>query len=78
MSGGINEAFSDIAGEAAEYYLRGNVDWIVGSDIFKSEGGLRYFDQPSKDGRSIDHASEYYDGLNVHLSSGVYNRAFYL
>lgn len=78
MSGGINEAFSDIAGEAAEYYLRGNVDWIVGSDIFKSEGGLRYFDQPSKDGRSIDHASDYYNGLNVHLSSGVYNRAFYL
>ncbi|CAH6813538.1 Neutral protease [Vibrio chagasii] len=78
MSGGINEAFSDIAGEAAEYYLRGNVDWIVGSDIFKSEGGLRYFDQPSKDGRSIDHASDYYDGLNVHWSSGVYNRAFYL
>lgn len=78
MSGGINEAFSDIAGEAAEYYLRGTVDWIVGSDIFKSEGGLRYFDQPSKDGRSIDHASDYYDGLNVHLSSGVYNRAFYL
>ncbi|MEZ8061763.1 MULTISPECIES: M4 family metallopeptidase [Vibrio] len=78
MSGGINEAFSDIAGEAAEYYLRGNVDWVVGSDIFKSEGGLRYFDQPSKDGRSIDHASQYYDGLNVHLSSGVYNRAFYL
>lgn len=78
MSGGMNEAFSDIAGEAAEYYLRGNVDWVVGSDIFKSEGGLRYFDQPSKDGRSIDHASQYYDGLNVHLSSGVYNRAFYL
>ena len=78
MSGGINEAFSDIAGEAAEYYLRGNVDWVVGSDIFKSEGGLRYFDQPSKDGRSIDHASQYYDGLNVHLSSGVYNHAFYL
>ena len=78
MSGGINEAFSDIAGEAAEYYLRGKVDWIVGSDIFKSEGGLRYFEQPSKDGRSIDHASQYYDGMNVHFSSGVFNRAFYL
>jgi len=78
MSGGMNEAFSDIAGEAAEYYMRGNVDWIVGADIFKSEGGLRYFEQPSKDGRSIDHASQYYDGLNVHYSSGVFNRAFYL
>ncbi|MEL7291822.1 MAG: M4 family metallopeptidase [Pseudomonadota bacterium] len=78
MSGGINEAFSDIAGEAAEFYMKGSVDWVVGADIFKSEGGLRYFDQPSKDGRSIDNASQYYDGLNVHYSSGVYNRAFYL
>ncbi|MCC2521891.1 M4 family metallopeptidase [Vibrio coralliilyticus] len=78
MSGGMNEAFSDIAGEAAEFYMKGSVDWVVGADIFKSEGGLRYFDLPSKDGRSIDHASQYYDGLNVHYSSGVYNRAFYL
>lgn len=78
MSGGINEAFSDIAGEAAEYYMRGTVDWVVGSDIFKQEGGLRYFDQPSKDGRSIDHASQYTSGLNVHYSSGVFNRAYYL
>lgn len=78
MSGGMNEAFSDIAGEAAEYYMKGSVDWIVGADIFKSSGGLRYFEQPSLDGKSIDHASQYYDGLNVHYSSGVYNRAFYL
>ncbi|QUJ68445.1 M4 family metallopeptidase [Photobacterium sp. GJ3] len=78
MSGGINEAFSDIAGEAAEYYMRGSVDWVVGSDIFKQSGGLRYFDQPSRDGRSIDHASEYTSGLNVHYSSGVFNRAYYL
>ncbi|USD59518.1 M4 family metallopeptidase [Vibrio sp. SCSIO 43140] len=78
MSGGMNEAYSDIAGEAAEYYMRGSVDWIVGADIFKGDGGLRYFDQPSKDGKSIDDASQYYDGINVHYSSGVFNRAFYL
>ncbi|MCW8333645.1 M4 family metallopeptidase [Vibrio paucivorans] len=78
MSGGMNEAYSDIAGEAAEYYMKGSVDWIVGADIFKGNGGLRYFDQPSKDGKSIDHASQYYDGLNVHYSSGVFNRAYYL
>ncbi|WP_371929335.1 M4 family metallopeptidase [Photobacterium sp. CCB-ST2H9] len=78
MSGGMNEAYSDIAGEAAEYYMRGHVDWLVGSDIFKQSGGLRYFDQPSRDGRSIDHASEYTSGLNVHYSSGVFNRAYYL
>jgi pseudolysin/vibriolysin len=32
--------------------------------------------EPSRDGRSIDHASEYYDDLNVHYSSGVYNKAY--
>ncbi|MDW6004660.1 M4 family metallopeptidase [Vibrio mangrovi] len=78
MSGGINEAFSDIAGEAAEYFMRGSVDWTVGADITKASGGLRYFEKPSRDGRSIDNASDYYDGLNVHYSSGVFNRAFYL
>lgn len=78
MSGGMNEAYSDIAGEAAEYYMKGSVDWVVGSDIFKGSGGLRYFDQPSRDGRSIDHADNYYDGLNVHYSSGVFIRAYYL
>ncbi|ENM5853714.1 M4 family metallopeptidase [Vibrio mimicus] len=78
MSGGINEAYSDIAGEAAEFFMRGSVDWVVGSDIFKSAGGLRYFDQPSRDGRSIDHASQYYSGMDVHHSSGVFNRAYYL
>ncbi|MBU2712748.1 M4 family metallopeptidase [Zooshikella harenae] len=76
--GGINEAFSDIAGEAAEYFMKGSNDWLVGAQIFKSSGALRYFEKPSKDGRSIDHASDYYSGLDVHYSSGVYNRAFYL
>lgn len=78
QSGGINEAFSDIAGEAAEYYMKGTNDWQVGADIFKSNGALRYMETPSLDGSSIDHADDYYDGLNVHYSSGVYNRAFYL
>ena len=78
QSGGINEAFSDIAGEAAEYYMKGTNDWQVGADIFKSNGALRYMETPSRDGSSIDHADDYYDGLNVHYSSGVYNRAFYL
>jgi vibriolysin len=78
MAGGINEAFSDIAGEAAEYYIRKKVDWLVGADIVKSGEALRYFATPSKDGSSIDNASDYYDGLNVHYSNGVFNRAYYL
>ncbi|CAM4172870.1 M4 family metallopeptidase [Pseudoalteromonas byunsanensis] len=78
QSGGINEAFSDIAGEAAEYYLRGSNDWLTGGDITKTTDALRYFETPSRDGVSIDHASQYYSGIDVHYSSGVFNRAFYL
>ncbi len=78
QSGGMNEAFSDMAGEAAKFYLRGKNDWQVGLDIVKKAGPLRYMDTPSRDGRSIDTAKNWRDGMNPHLSSGVYNRAFYL
>jgi Zn-dependent metalloprotease len=79
QSGGINEAFSDIAGEAAEFYMRGSNDWLVGADIFKDPtGALRYMCNPTQDGSSIDDAGDYYSGLDVHYSSGVYNKAFCL
>ncbi len=77
MSGGMNEAFSDMAGEAAEYFMKGTNDFQVGAEIFKATGALRYMDTPSKDGRSIDHASKFTSSMDVHYSSGVYNRAFY-
>jgi pseudolysin len=86
-SGGMNEAFSDMAAQTAEYYGYGKSSWMIGAEIFKvSDEALRYMDQPSKDcyGKepgsncSIDRSDEYYDGLDVHHSSGVYNRAFYL
>ncbi|WKE66234.1 M4 family metallopeptidase [Gallaecimonas kandeliae] len=78
MSGGMNEAFSDMAGEAAEFYSRGHNDWQVGAEIFKSSGALRYMDDPTRDGRSIANAADYSSSLDVHYSSGVYNKAFYL
>ncbi|UXH80912.1 M4 family metallopeptidase [Roseateles amylovorans] len=78
QSGGMNEAFSDMAGEAAEYYARGTNDWLVGSEIFKSTGALRYFADPTRDGRSIGNAANYTSGMDVHYSSGVFNKAFYL
>ena len=80
QSGGINEAFSDMAGEAAEYYMnKGRNDFMVGGEIFKVAGkGLRYFEDPTKDGRSIGHAKDYKQGMDVHYSSGVYNKAFFL
>ncbi|WMW79955.1 M4 family metallopeptidase [Undibacterium cyanobacteriorum] len=78
MSGGMNEAFSDMAGEAAKYYVTGTNDFKVGTDIFKASGALRYMYNPPLDGKSIDNASKYTSSLDVHYSSGVYNKAFYL
>ncbi len=86
-SGGMNEAFSDMAAQAAEFYAYGKNSWQIGPEIFKAKDeALRYMDKPSTDcgGKepgswcSIDDASQYYSGLDVHFSSGVYNRAFYL
>ena len=78
QSGGINESFSDIAGDAAEFYSRGSNDWLVGAEIFKGSGALRYFEDPTLDNRSIGDAWDYYEGMDVHYSSGVFNRAFFL
>lgn len=78
QSGGMNEAFSDMAGEAAEYFMKGTNDWLVGSDIFKASGALRYMKNPPQDGKSIGHASNFSSGMDVHHSSGVYNKAYYL
>lgn len=76
QSGGMNEAFSDMGGEATEYYWKGSNDFLVGPEIFKASGALRYMCTPSQDGGSIDNASQYTSSLDVHYSSGVYNKAF--
>ncbi|MGY4515333.1 pre-peptidase C-terminal domain-containing protein [Lysobacter sp. HA18] len=76
QSGGMNEAFSDMGGEATEYYWKGSSDFNVGTEIFKNTGALRYMCNPTQDGGSIDNAANYNSGLDVHYSSGVYNKAF--
>lgn len=81
QSGGMNESFSDMAAQAAEYYSVGNSSWEIGGEIMKESSGykaLRYMDRPSQDGRSIDRADHYRKGMDVHYSSGVYNRMFYV
>ncbi|KTD23976.1 zinc metalloprotease ProA [Legionella maceachernii] len=80
-SGGLNESFSDMAAQAAEFYSTGKNTWLIGAEIMKKGSGieaLRYMDKPSRDGQSIDSAEQYYEALDVHYSSGVYNRLFYL
>ena len=85
QAGGINESFSDMAAIAMESYLKERFDWYwdgedftIGREITLDSTPLRYMDEPSKDGFSISHADDYVDGLDPHLSSGVFNKAFYL
>jgi pseudolysin len=86
QSGGLNESFSDMAAQAAEYYSAGKNTWQIGAEILKAKDkSLRYMDEPTKDciGRagkkcSINNAKDYVPGLDVHYSSGVFNKFFYL
>jgi vibriolysin len=58
-AGGINESFSDIAGEAAEFFARGHNDFLVGSEVMKTGVALRYMDDPTKDHNSITRVSDF-------------------
>lgn len=88
QSGGLNEAFSDMAAQAAEFYSTGLNSWMVGAEIMKAKNtALRYMDEPTKDCRagdvsgqdcSINNAKDYKANTDVHFSSGVYNKMFYL
>ena len=67
-----------MAGEAAEAYFKEENDFLIGYSIFKEDGkALRYMEDPARDGRSIGSALDYRSGMDVHYSSGVFNRAFY-
>ena len=78
MSGGMNESFSDVAGTTAKFYFDPtHADFNLGGDIFiQPNQYIRWMCKPSMDGMSIDNASQYNSGLDVHYSSGVMNRAF--
>ncbi len=81
-SGGLNESISDIFGTAVEFYAANANDpgdYLIGEEIVHtSRGWLRNMANPSADGLSIDHYSQYYSGLDVHYSSGLANILHYL
>jgi Zn-dependent metalloprotease len=81
-SGAINEAFSDMAGEAAKAFAAfgREPEFRIGASILKGKENkpLRYLCEPKRDGKSIDHMNEYTAGLDVHFGSGIYNKAFCL
>ncbi|XP_060559187.1 elastase-like [Ruditapes philippinarum] len=76
-SGGINEAFSDIMGEAAEDYLL-NADFVTGFSIMKSLPYLREFERPEKDNMSISNVDDMTEHEDPHFSSGVYRRVWWV
>lgn len=90
QSGGLNESFSDMTGKTAEFYAHGKIDnWNLGAITGDPNTWLRYMDQPSKDCPeektddtecSVDNMQELADQpyLDVHYTSGIYNRFFYL
>lgn len=85
QSGGINESFSDMGEFALKSYLRkrypwiwNGQDWTIGLDISKVNKASRYMNNPPLDGHSIGNAANFVPRMDVHYSSGVFNKAFYL
>lgn len=83
--GSINEAFSDMAAKAAEYFSTGKNSWDIGADIMREGEAFRYMDDPRKDceGRigqacSIDNIDSYSESVDEHYACGIFNKAFYL
>ncbi|MEG3629752.1 M4 family metallopeptidase [Streptomyces poriticola] len=83
-SGGLNEATSDVFGTLVEFHA-GNPadpgDWLIGEKVVRSGLGreaLRFMDEPSRDGSSVDCWSPSVGDLDVHYSSGVGNHFAYL
>jgi pseudolysin len=76
--GALHESFSDMATAAAEYYTTGKNTWKVGATISKNDNALRYLDNPTKDGQSLDNLRDFQEGMDPHLLAGVFNKAFYL
>jgi len=82
-SGALNEAFSDIMGAAAEFAMQPTIaDWWLGEDIWLADAALRFMDDPTRDGYSVDHYSNLITGPadngGVHGNSGIANLAFVL
>ncbi|MCC3771093.1 M4 family metallopeptidase [Streptomyces sp. UNOC14_S4] len=82
-SGGLNEATSDIMGTGVEFFANNPkvpANYLIGEQININGDGtpLRYMDQPSKDGASLDYWSPDAGNVDVHYSSGIANHFFYL
>lgn len=76
-SGGVNEAFSDIIGEATKEYF-GSANFLFGADCTTGDYAIREFRDPHNDNVSIAHVNEMSRMMDPHHSSGIFRRAFYV
>jgi len=83
-AGALNESFSDMLGNGAEYYASDSPDWLIGEEIYVPNDtalGFRNMASPAEDG-DPDHYSERYTGTEdnggVHTNSGIPNHAYFL
>ena len=88
----INEAFSDMAGEAAKNFAYGSNDFETGAAIIKDpqsfgSNSIRSLKNPSQDNHTVDTEPQYQqmiqDSINnktevdEHAGAGIYDKAFY-
>ena len=84
QSGALNESFSDIFGNAIEYFADSTqFNWRVGEDIITSGNGIRNMANPNTHGDPDTYLGTYWhttagDNGGVHTNSGVQNFWFYL
>ncbi|MFT4522847.1 MAG: gliding motility-associated-like protein, partial [Bacteroidia bacterium] len=83
-SGALNESFSDIFGNAIEFYADSTqFNWRIGEDIITSGNGIRNMANPNTHGDPDTYKGTYWrtgsgDNGGVHTNSGVQNFWFYL
>jgi pseudolysin/vibriolysin len=78
QSGGMNEAYSDIVGETCDMMYAQKSNYLLGDDLAKQTG--RYFRSmcSPRVKNGLDHFSQYRDNIDVHYTSGIYNKAWCL
>ena len=57
-----------------------DTDWMIGYDAVKDHNMsaiYRIISDPSEDKVSIDHYNNFCPGMDMHLSSGIFNKAFH-
>ncbi|RYC80881.1 hypothetical protein BFJ63_vAg16231 [Fusarium oxysporum f. sp. narcissi] len=93
QAGGLNESISDVFAALVEQWhldqIAADADWITGQNLFPiafkgaalrniANPGTAFNDPILGRDRQIAHFSQYNDNLDVHDTSGIPNRAFYL